>query len=164
MPSTDPASEWVFFDAGLFVAALLHGDPRFPEARPLVQAARLGELQVCTDAGILSEVYGALTWEQARPRHEPGEAAAAVRLLIEPPSAIRVVESGAEVALKALELAAAHNLTARRAHDARHAPAALLAGVRSVYTYDVSDWAAFETDGLTIVGPPSVLRQLNRLP
>ena len=164
MPSTGPASEQVFFDAGLFVAALLDGDPRFPEARPLVQAARLGELRVYTDAGILSEVYGALTWEQARPRHEPREAAEAVRLLIEPPSVIRVVESGAEVGLKALELAAAHGLTARRVHDARHAAAALVAGVRRVYTFDVRDWIGFEDDGLRIAGPPSVLRQLNRQP
>jgi len=158
----DPVNERVFFDAGLFIAGLLSGDPRHPEAWPLVEAARLGRIRACTDAGILSEVYGALTWEKARPRHEPDEAAEAVRLLIEPPSAIQVVETGAEVVLRALALAAAHKLTARRSHDARHATAALAAGLRSVYTYDVSDWRAFEADGLRIVGPASVLRQLGQ--
>jgi predicted nucleic acid-binding protein len=61
------------------------------------------------------------------------------------------------VILRALELAAKHNLTARRVHDARHAAAALTAGVRKVYTYDVNDWQLFEVDGLKVVGPEPVL-------
>jgi predicted nucleic acid-binding protein len=79
------------FDAGMFIAALLKGDPRHGEARPLVEAARRGDLRVCTTPGILSEVYGALTWEKARPSHAPDEAAEVVRLLIEAPSAIEVL-------------------------------------------------------------------------
>ena len=66
--------EWVFFDAGVFIGALLQGDARYAEARPLVEAARRGELQACTTAGVLSEVYGALTWERATPPHSPEEA------------------------------------------------------------------------------------------
>jgi len=107
--------------------------------------------------GILCEVYGAVTWEGARPPHDPAVAAEVVRALIEPPSAIRVLEEGPEVILPALELAVAHHLTARRIHDARHAAAALLADVRSVYTYDIHDWRPFEEHGLIIAGPPSVL-------
>jgi len=61
------------------------------------------------------------------------------------------------VILRALELAANHNLTARRIHDARHAAAALTAGIQKVYTYDVGDWRLFEVDGLKVVGPESVL-------
>jgi len=33
----------VLFDAGLFIGALLSGDVRHAEARPLVEAARQGE-------------------------------------------------------------------------------------------------------------------------
>jgi predicted nucleic acid-binding protein len=161
MPSTSP-TDLTLFDAGMFIGALLKGDPRHAEARPLVEAARHGEIQVCTTASILSEVYGALTWEKAQPRHDPEEAAEAVALLVEAPSAIRVLDVGLDVALRSLELAAAHHLTARRVHDARHAAAALLAGVRSVNTYDVEDWEAFEADGLRIAGPTSVLVQLKR--
>lgn len=51
----------------------------------------------------------------------------------------------------------AYPLTARRTHDARHAATALTAGVQQVYTYDVTDWQAFETNGLKVVGPESVL-------
>ncbi len=126
-----------------------------------MEAARGGEIQACTTPSILSEVYGALTWEMAQPCHEPEEAAAAVRLLVEEPSAIRVLEVGPDVALLALDLAAAHRLTARRVHDARHAAAALAAGVRWVYTYDAEDWRAFEADGLQIAGPESTLARLS---
>ncbi|RLC91092.1 MAG: hypothetical protein DRI79_03810 [Chloroflexi bacterium] len=59
--------------------------------------------------------------------------------------------------LLAVELAASHGLTARRVHDARHAAAALVAGVRKVYTYDVGDWQMFDADGLRVVGPESIL-------
>ena len=162
MPSTTEAQAPVLFDAGLLIAALLKGDPRHAEARPLVEAARRGELQVCTTPGILSEVYGALTWEKAQPCHAPQEAAEAVRLLIEAPSAIQVLDEGYEVALRALELAATHSLRARRIHDARHAATALVAGVGTVYTYDAQDWRVFEADGLQIAGPASTIERLER--
>jgi predicted nucleic acid-binding protein len=142
----------------MLIAALLKGDPRHTEARPLVEAARHGDVEACTTPGILSEVYGALTWEKAQPRHTPEEASTAVRLLIEAPSAIRVLGEGLDVALRALELAAVHGLTGRRIHDARHGAAALAAGVYSVYTYDIEDWRRFEVDGLRVAGPPSTLK------
>lgn len=148
----------ILFDAGLFIAALLRGDPRHAEAYPLVEAARRGELPVCTTVGILSEVYAALTWEKAMPPHSPQQAAQAVRLLIEPPSAIRVLPTSIQSALLMLDLVVKHGLTARRTHDARHAATALTAGVTHVYTYDVADWHAFAADGLKVMGPPSVLR------
>jgi predicted nucleic acid-binding protein len=156
------ANEWALFDAGVFIGALLLGDPRHAEARDLVEAARHGARLACTTSGILSEVYAALTWSQAQPPHTPEQAAEAVRLLIEPPSAIRVLEDGQAVALRALELAAAHQLKARRIHDARHAAAALVAGVSSVFTYDTDDWEAFENDGMRIAGPASTLTRLGR--
>ncbi len=53
-------SQSVLLDAGVFIGALLKGDPRHQEARLLVERARRGELFACTTAGILSEVYGAL--------------------------------------------------------------------------------------------------------
>ena len=164
MPSTSDEVGGCFFDAGLFIAALLKGDSRHAEARPVVESARRGEIPACTSAGVLSEVYAALTWEKASPRHDPVEAARVIRLLVQPPSAIEVLTSDRHVALRMLELAAAHGLTARRVHDARHAAVALLNGVRSVYTYDASDWQAFESDGLTITGPPSVLHHLGGTP
>lgn len=150
----------VLLDAGVFIGALLKGDSRHTEARPLVESARRGELRACPTVGILSEVYGAVTWEKAEPRHNPAEAAQAVRLLVEPPSAIVVLNENLEGALKTLELAATHRLTARRIHDARHAATALVAGVFSVYTYDADDWQVFASDGLHIVGPPSTIARL----
>ncbi|HUT32579.1 MAG TPA: type II toxin-antitoxin system VapC family toxin [Planctomycetota bacterium] len=160
MPSTPPAAERVFLDAGLLIAALCEGDERHEEARPLVEAAREGALAASTTAGVLSEVYAVLTWEKTQSRLAPAEAASVLNLLINPPSAIEVLACGCETARKALTLGAAHGLTARRAHDARHAAAALLHGIRGVYTYDVGDWKAFEPDGLRIAGPPSVLSRL----
>ena len=155
--SSEVAPALIFLDAGILIGALLRGDSRHSEARPLVELARQGDLPACTTASVLSEVYGALTWEQAQPQHPPAIAAEAVRLLIEPPSAILVLEEGRDTILLALHLAAQHHLTARRVHDARRAAAAFTAGVRSVYTYDVDDWQTFIPDGLSIVGPPSVL-------
>jgi predicted nucleic acid-binding protein len=40
MPSTE--DEYVLLDAGVFIGALLTGDSRYAEARPLVEAARRG--------------------------------------------------------------------------------------------------------------------------
>ena len=147
-------------DAGVFIGALLKGDPRHIEARPLVEQARQGAIAACTTASILSEVYGALTWEKAEPRHDPEEAKQAIRLLVESPSAITVLNEGLDVGVKTLELAAQHKLTARRIHDARHAAAALSAGIVSVYTYGADDWKIFEPDGLIIIGPPTTLARL----
>jgi predicted nucleic acid-binding protein len=160
MPSTE--EEYVLFDAGILIGALLAGDPRHAEARPLVEAARRGDLLACTTTGILSEVYAALTWHQAQPPHNPEQAAEAVRLLVEPPSVIRILPDNQEVAIRMLELAASHRLRARRVHDARHAAAAIVAGIKSVYTYDADDWESFEGDGLSIAGPVTTLARLGR--
>ena len=150
----------VLIDAGVFIGALLKGDARHAEARPLVEQARRGKIVACTTTSILSEVYGALTWEKAEPRHDPAEAAWAVRLLVEPPAAIVVLNENQNSALRALELAVQHRLTARRIHDARHAAVALSAGVVAVYTYDPDDWRIFETNGLRITGPPTTMARL----
>ena len=111
-------TNWILFDAGIFIGGLLQGDPRHVEARRLVEAARQGDLPVCTTVGNLSEVYAALTWAEAKPPHDPEEAAEAVRLLVAEPSAIRVLNTSAETVLEMLKLAAMHQLTARRIHDA----------------------------------------------
>ena len=117
----------------------------------------------CTTPSILCEVYGALTWEQAQPVHAPHEASQAVRLLVEPPSSIRVLSEGLGQALSALDLAAEHGLRARRIHDARHAAVALASEVRWVCTYDPRDWLRFEDNGLAICGPESTLAKLDEL-
>jgi predicted nucleic acid-binding protein len=160
MPSTE--DEYALLDAGVFIGALLTGDSRHAEARPIVEAARRGDMLACTTTGILSEVYAALTWQQAQPPHDPEQAAEAVKLLVESPSMIKVLPDSQEAALRMLELAAKQQLRARRVHDARHAAAAIVAGIRSVFTYDVEDWESFEGDGLSIVGPPTTLARLGR--
>lgn len=149
-----------FLDAGMFIGAILRGDPRHAEAYPLVEAARRGDFPACTSVGILSEVYAALTWVGAAPPHTSADAARSVRELVEPPSAIEVLRDGLEVSLLHLRLAETHNLTARRIHDARHAATALHDSVTCVYTYDPDDWRDFLADGIVIVGPPSTLTSL----
>jgi len=147
----------VFLDAGLFIGALYRGDPRHEEAKRIVEAARQGNLSACTSAGVLSEVYAALTWIGAKPPQTPKVAAYSVDLLVKPPSGIRILETNLEVSQKMLEMAGKQGLTARRIHDARHAATALVSGIVEVYTYDVEDWKQFEADGIVIVGPDSVL-------
>jgi predicted nucleic acid-binding protein len=138
----------------------LLGDPRHPEAYPLVEAARRGDFLSCTSVGVLSEVYGALTWAGSVTPHTPADAARSVRELVEPPSAIEVLQDSLEVGLLHLRLAERHHLTARRIHDARHAATALQNNVTHVCTYDPADWHDFEADGIVIVGPPSTLAAL----
>lgn len=150
----------VLLDAGVLIGALLRGDPRYAESRSVVEVARRGELRACVTTSILSEVYAALTWAGAQPPQTPEDAARAVRLLIEPPSAIIVLSDGLEAALKMLELVEHCHLTARRVHDARHAATAWAAGVVEVYTYDVEDWQVFVPYGLRIAGPASTLARL----
>jgi predicted nucleic acid-binding protein len=150
-------ADLVFVDAGVFIGALLGDDPRHQEARPLVESARRGEIPWCTSAGVLAEVYAALTWVGAQPPQLPDAAAEAVRLLVVGPSDIRVLDTGRTAGLRMLEFAKRYTLTGRRIHDARHAATALEADVRGVLTYDTDDWRVFEPEGIAIVGPPSVL-------
>jgi predicted nucleic acid-binding protein len=75
---------------------------------------------------------------------------------------IRILPDSQEVTIRMLELAASHQLRARRVHDARHAAAAIVAGITSVYTYDSDDWKSFEGDGLIIIGPAATLVRLGR--
>jgi predicted nucleic acid-binding protein len=145
-------AERVFLDAGVFIGALLHDDPRHTEARGIG-----GEIAACTSVGVLAEVYAALTWVGAQPPHPPEVAASAVRLLATAPSRLLMLETTLEAGLRMLDLAERYRLTARRIHDARHAATALLAGVRRVYTYDPDDWRVFVPEGIVIAGPPSVL-------
>ncbi len=152
-----PDGEPVLLDAGALIGALLRGDIRHTEARPLVEAARRGVLLACTTVGILSEVYAALTWINATPPQTPDDAAEAVRLLVAPPSAMRILHTDDRAVNLMLDLAAKHKLTARRVHDARHAATALAAGVTKVYAYDVGDWRVFVEDGIQVTGPPSVV-------
>jgi predicted nucleic acid-binding protein len=160
MPSITTLSDYILFDAGMFIGALLREDDRYAEARPLVEAARMGILTVCTTSGILSEVYAALTWIGAQPQHSPEEAANAIQLLIELPSTLYVLPDSREATLKMLDLAKKYHLTDRKVHDARHAAMAIVAGVCSVYTYDIEDWQVFSSEGLSITGPKSVLEKL----
>ena len=67
MPFTSEPQDLVLLDAGLFIGTLLAGDPRHNEARPVVEAARRGEIQACTTPSILSEVYGAVLAENPHP-------------------------------------------------------------------------------------------------
>lgn len=149
-------NDLVFLDAGIFIGALLSQDPRHAEARPIVEAARCGRLLACTSVGVLSEVYAALTWIGSQPPQPPKIASEAVRLLVDEPSQIIVLETNLQASLKMLEIASVQQLTARRIHDARHAATALVAGVYKVYTYDPEDWQLFHPYGIKIVGPDSI--------
>ncbi len=100
MQSTTTLNNYILFDAGMFIGALLQGDERHVEACPLVDAARIGGLNVCTTSGMLSEVYAALTWAGMQPHHAPEKAANAIRLLTELPSTLYVLPDNREVALK----------------------------------------------------------------
>ncbi len=153
-------SDMVFLDAGLFIGAIMLGDPRESEAYPIVESARKGEIRACTTVGVLSEVYAALTWVQAIKRHSPQEAQKVITRVIEEPSAILILADGLEASLLHLELAAKHSLTARRIHDARHAATALQNGITHVYTYDPLDWRDFVSDGIVLAGPPSTMARL----
>ena len=44
----------------------------------------------------------------------------------------------------------------RRVHDARHAAAAICAGIKEVYSYDLYDWNCFKPDGLHVARPHGV--------
>lgn len=149
-----------FLDAGVFIGALCSGDSRYAEARPIVEAARRGELNACTSVGVLSEVYAALTWVGAQPPQTPEMAEVCVRVLVEKPSRITVLDTNFQASIKMLSIAANRSLTARRIHDARHAATALVAGVCQVYTYDIEDWKVFQPDGIVIAGPESVLTDI----
>lgn len=147
----------VLLDAGLFIGALMQGDPRHVEAREIVEQARRGQRIAYTTTSILCEVYAALTWEGAQPPQSPQVAAEAVRLLVDAPSSIRILHENEAVLARALAIAERHGLRARRIHDARHAAAAIIAGVKHVLTYDMDDWRHFEPEGVKALHPDGAL-------
>jgi predicted nucleic acid-binding protein len=143
----------ILLDAGLFIGALLKNDPRHREALTVVDAARCGRFPGVTTIGILSEVYAALTWEGAKPQHEPAIAAQAILVIMTKPSRIRILGESYGVLPRMLELARDMKLHARRIHDARHAATALAHGVNRVVTYDQGDWDRFARHGMTVIIP-----------
>jgi predicted nucleic acid-binding protein len=153
-----------FLDAGIFIGAIMKGDPREPEAYPIVEATRQGDIRACTTVGVLSEVYAGLTWVNAPFPLTPDEARMAIAELVEAPSPIRVLSDGLEAALLHVQIASRLRLTARRIHDARHAATALQNGVTRIFTYDPDDWSDFQLDGIVIAGPPSTLARLSHSP
>jgi predicted nucleic acid-binding protein len=154
MPFT--GSEEILLDAGVFIGALLKGDSRHHEAKEIVEAARSGLVNATTTAGILCEVYGALTWHMSSPPQIPATAAAAVLAIINDPSQIGLLTDNLGAFQLAMSIAERCNLTARRIHDARHAATAIYNGVHFVCTYDEADWKLFEP-GITIVRPADLL-------
>lgn len=161
MLSTRQSTDKIFLDAGVIIGALSEGDTRHSESFPIIESAYKGEINAFTSVGVLSEVYGALTWVGGNPQHSPVAATTAIKRLLERPSNIKVVNADLSVGLKTLELATKHGLTARRTHDAKHAAAAIIAGIEKVFTYDVNDWTVFQSDGIVIAGPPSSLIRLS---
>ena len=67
MAVTETRQEAVLIDAGVFIGALLTGDPRHAEARPLVEQAREGILPACTTTSILRADAGAEGERHPRP-------------------------------------------------------------------------------------------------
>lgn len=151
----------IFLDAGLIIGALVVEDPRHSESYPIIESARRGDIFACTSVGILSEVYAALTWSKAETPYSPAAASASIESLVAEPSKIEIINADRLAGLKTIELAAKHSLTARRTHDAKHAATAIVAGIGQVFTYDVDDWKVFESDGITISGPPSSIERLS---
>lgn len=56
MPSTEDA--YVLFHTGVFIGALLTGNPRHAEARPLVEATRRGDVLACATTASEGRVAG----------------------------------------------------------------------------------------------------------
>jgi predicted nucleic acid-binding protein len=147
----------VFIDAGLFIGALLMDDPRHAEAREIVEMSRHGKLHASTTAGMLCDVYAALTWEHAQPQHSPEVAVSTVMAIVQSPSQIQILPETPEILPKMMELARKHKLKARGIHDARHASTALIHNIRKVITYDTKDWKRFNSDGIHAIEPRSIL-------
>jgi predicted nucleic acid-binding protein len=66
--------EYALFDAGVFIGALLKGDPRHAEARHLVEQARRGMVSACTTTGILRAYPKTYSVEQRTSEKPEGKA------------------------------------------------------------------------------------------
>ena len=83
-----------------------------------------------------------------------------MRLLVAPPSAVIVLSEDLDAGLSTLTLAATHQLTGRRIHDARHAAAALVAGIAAVYTYDVEPLCSGVANAARLLVPVGLIPRL----
>jgi predicted nucleic acid-binding protein len=131
-----------FFDSNVFVYAFESGDParQGVAQRLLAQHASAGH-DLVLSIQVLLETYNALTRKKRVP---PPDALAAVRLL----SQHEVVAPSADAALRALELAARHGVSA---WDSLIVQAALDAGCDTLFSEDLQNGRRF--GALQVVNP-----------
>ena len=131
-----------FFDSNVFVYAFENDDP----ARQAVAQGLLARHSSAGNALVLSvqvlmETYNVLTRKK---RVAPPDALAAIRLLMQH----EVVAPGADAAIRALELAARHGVSA---FDSLIVQAALDAGCDTLYSEDLQNGRRF--GALQVVNP-----------
>jgi predicted nucleic acid-binding protein len=131
-----------FFDSTVFVYAFEGGDPaRQGIAQQLLARHFSAGHALVLSVQVLMETYNVLTHKK---RVAPPDALAAIRLLMQH----EVVAPGADAALRALELAARHGVTA---FDSLIVQAALDAGCDTLYSEDLQNGRRF--GALQVVNP-----------
>ena len=130
-----------FFDSNVFVYAFDNDDvARQPVAQQLL-GRQAGDRGLVLSVQVLLETYHVLTRKK---RAAPADALAAVRLLMQ----YEVMAPSADAALRALELAARHGLSA---WDALIVQAALDAGCDTLFSEDLQDGRRY--GALQVVNP-----------
>lgn len=131
-----------FFDSNVFVYAFDNGDPaRQGMAQRLIGRHSSTAHALVLSTQVLMETYNVLT---AKKRIAPTDALAAIRLLMQH----EVVAPSADTALRALELAARHGVSA---FDSLIVQAALHAGCDTLFSEDLQNGRRF--GALQVVNP-----------
>jgi predicted nucleic acid-binding protein len=126
----------IYFDTNVLVAALKGEHFHHSGALAAVQSVRRGEIEGCTSAQALTEVYSVLTRAPFAVPVYPDEALAMIEQSILP--LFHIIDITGQSYLAAIAACAGAGWKGGRVHDAVHIQAAVQAECDLIYTYDVA--------------------------
>ncbi len=152
--STERSADLALLDTNVLVGALLTDDYRYPTARPLLEQAHRSQVGFCLVPQVLAEFYAVITNPQkVTAVKTSAEAVEAVRALLAYPG-LRLLFPPVDSVERWADLLARHPATGPRFFDVQLVAAMLGNDVRTLYTYNVSDFEPFtRIAGIEVIDP-----------
>jgi predicted nucleic acid-binding protein len=143
----------IYFDTNVLVAALKAEHFHHARSFAAVQCAGRGEIEGCTSAQTLAEVYSVLTRMPFVVPVYPDEAGAMIERSILP--SFQIIDVTGQSYRAAIAVCAEAGWKGGRVHDAVHIQAAVQAGCDVIYTYDVAHFQSLAPEWGTRIRVPS---------
>ena len=138
--STKMSSDLALLDTNVLVGALLTDDYRYPTARPLMAQAQDEEAGFCVVPQVLAEFYAVITNpNKVTDVKTSAEAVEGVKAFLALPG-LTLLPTPLDIVDRWSALLEEHPVTGRRFFDVQLVAAMVGNGVKTIYTYNVSDF------------------------